>query len=124
MTGVENIDTQYSAGGAINISNNVIDVGELFTFKWYTYQYGNLDARSGINVSGDMLKVSTPAGYTPFCFFNISTGNGYVVPASWSAGATGSGTVVSLRNIHNSSSTTNNPTLTVCIIYIKQGHGV
>ena len=69
------------------------------------------------NITGTMLGVSTPSGYTPLGFGSISNNiSRNIVPYNITPYNTGSNTVISL---YNSSSSSVSGTITIRILYIK-----
>lgn len=87
----------------------------LMQTKTYTYTY-SLSSGANYGITGSDFGVSTPSGYYPIAFFHIQTGNGNVVPANQIPYGTGSGVVLSIRNLTSSTQT---GTCTIKILYLK-----
>ena len=86
-------------------------------FKEKMYQYSaTIAANTTGTVSGTDFAVSTPDGYTPVSISRVNLGTTGLVLAGLHPNATGSSSVLDVRNTTSSSKTQN---ITIYIMYVK-----
>lgn len=100
-----------------NVSYSILTTNgpEFLQVKEYTYKY-TANANAYLSITGTNLSVSTPSGYTPLCFKSVTTGSTGVAVIAQNSAATGSSTVIGIRNLTSSAIT---QTLTVNIVYVR-----
>lgn len=91
---------------------------DLFKIVQYSYSY-TVAANSNINLTATNFGESTPDGYEPFSFANVTTGNvGVVIRSMQPRLPSGSTALLSLRNETSASVTAS---ATIQMIYVKTG---
>lgn len=83
----------------------------------YSCEY-TLSANGSISLTGTDFNKTTPSGYAPFALRMYQTGNPNVYMRGMSVSATGTGTVMALKN---TSSSTQTGTASIGVAYIKSG---
>lgn len=90
-------------------------VSGAFQKKTYQFTY-TISASASLTITGSDLGVSTPSGYTPVAFSQVTSGHAEVVIRGMICSSIGSNGIVYLRNTSAASRT---GTVTVEILYIK-----
>jgi hypothetical protein len=99
-----------------DISTLNSNLTDLIKFKNYSCIY-SVTANGNADITANDLSVSTPSGYTPIGFCLIATGDASVITRNIYLRATGSSTMVKVRNI--STFTLSNILFEISIAYIK-----
>ena len=102
--------------GAINeLDTDITNMSGAFGWKEYVANY-TINASSHLIMTANDFGASTPTGYKPISFASVTTGNNNVVIRAFMSQATGTDTMLVLRNLSTSSQTAN---ATVRIDYCK-----
>lgn len=110
------IRENIGAAGEAELATKVGINDPLFMIKQYSASSGSIASSGKKSLTGTAFGVSTPDGYTPIGITYFSTGNSALTAYAVNATATGSGSVIGLRNVGGSSVTA---TVTVHILYAK-----
>lgn len=87
----------------------------IFQTVTYSHKYTSLAAGSYVGITGTNFDVSTPTGYTPIGALSYTTASTSVNVVTVNAGATGSATVMGIRNNGSSAVT---QTASITILYV------
>lgn len=105
QTDVGNVGTRVTA----------LEAEDFWHVQRCNYSY-TCPASGSVNVTKNQLGVSVPTGFTIIGYTSISTANADVVPRSWNAQSSATGTSIVLRNLTSSQKT---GTLTVDVLSMK-----
>lgn len=108
-------DTDEYHGYPVSINSIVAKTKSPFVTNTYTYRY-TVAASGNVSITGTNLDVVTPDYYEAVAIRKIDTGNANVVARYEDAAATGSNTVLTLRNLSTASVTA---TVTIEIFYMN-----
>lgn len=94
---------------------DALEAKKTWIVERHTYTY-SASGNGTVNITKNQLGITNKTGYTIAGYVSISTGHNNVIPRSWNAQSTQTGTSVVLRNV--SSSSANNQTLIVDVLYL------
>jgi len=82
------------------IKNAIQNYQSIFKRVYYTYTWNDtITAGTSLSFTADDFGVSTPEGYTPVGFWRITAGTVYCSILAVVPGATGTSTILSIRNL-------------------------
>lgn len=109
-----------AAGKIFYLADGTRAVGTMAQDVWIRTRYPFTYSVSGsgsVNITKNQLGISVPDGYTLVGYTSISTGNANVIPRSWNAQSTPTGTSIVLRNV--TSTAVSNQSFFVDVLYMK-----
>lgn len=94
---------------------DALEAKKTWIVERHTYTY-SASGNGTVNITKNQLGITNKTGYTIAGYVSISTGHNNVIPRSWNAQSSQTGTSIALRNV--SSSSANNQTLIVDVLYL------
>ena len=89
---------------------------------YYKFALPNIAANATRNVTANELGMSTPSGYKVLDYYRFTTGSVNLALTNVNPAATGTGTVMGLRN--RTASVQSGKTAGIGIVYVKTGFGI
>ena len=124
LTAEEKTQVRNNAGAAAKTDVDEVNtkITDLFKHVYYKFSVSSIAASATRNVTAQEFGAEAPAGYKPLGYYRFSSGSVNLAVTAIVATATGTGTMMTLRN--RATSAQSNKTAAIGIIYVKTGFGI